>query len=299
MKIRLHRVDAFASEVFRGNPAAVCPLERWLPEGVLQAIAAENNASETAFLVPRGGGFDIRWFTPAMEVDLCGHATLASAHVVLGGDPKREEVRFSSRSGPLRVTRDGERLRLDLPLREPARCGPAPPLELALGARLSELWAAVDYLAVLGSEEEVRSLAPDMGRLSALDRTCVIVTAPGRGCDFVCRVFAPAEGIPEDPVTGSAHCTLVPYWSRRLAKRRLHAVQVSRRGGELSCELAGDRVLISGRAVTYLVGEIDLPGAVSRTAAAPPAPARGCGGTRGASRSGSPPAPRRRRRSGP
>lgn len=259
MNVPLHQVDAFTSRVFGGNPAAVCPLPEWIPDATLQAIAAENNLSETAFLVGGEGRYAIRWFTPVNEVDLCGHATLAAAHVVFGADPSRAEVTFSSRSGDLRVSRDGALYDLDFPAR-PARAVAAPPaLREALGRAPGEVLAAErDYLAVFGSEDEVRALRPDMARLATLDRPGVIVTAAGDGVDFVSRFFAPRYGIPEDPVTGSAHCTLVPYWAARLGKDELDARQVSERGGELRCRLRGDRVTIAGRAVTYLVGAIEV-----------------------------------------
>ncbi len=260
MKVPMCQVDAFTSRLFGGNPAAVCLLDEWLPDALMQAIAAENNLSETAFVVREGDGFAIRWFTPAVEVDLCGHATLASAHVLFAHEPDLAEVRFSSQSGPLRVTRAGPRLQLDLPRRDGTPCPPEPRLADALGAQPRELHAARDLLAVFDSEDQVRALAPDMPLLATLDRFGFIVTAPGRDCDFVSRYFAPREGVPEDPVTGSAHCTLVPYWAARLGKPELHARQVSRRGGELFCTLAGDRVLVAGEAVTFLEGTIEVPG---------------------------------------
>lgn len=260
MKLRLYQVDAFARRVFAGNPAAVVPLERWLPDATLQAIAAENNLSETAYFVGAGGDYRIRWFTPAAEVDLCGHATLASAHVIFRHlEPGLREVRFASSSGALRVLRDGDRLQLDLPARAPEPC-PAPPgLAEALGRAPREVLASRDLMAVFESEPEVRGLRPDFAALARIDRFAVVVTAPGADCDFVSRFFAPAQGVPEDPVTGSAHCTLVPYWARRLGRSRLVARQVSPRGGELLCELAGDRVLIAGHAADYLEGTISVP----------------------------------------
>jgi PhzF family phenazine biosynthesis protein len=259
MKIPIHQVDAFTSRVFGGNPAAVCRLDGWLPDAQLQSIADENNLSETAFVVRRKDGFEIRWFTPTTEVDLCGHATLATAHVLFGLEPEREELRFSSQSGELRVRRDGAMLQLDFPVREPVTIAPVPVLAEALGTPpLEILVSARDHLAVYGSEEQVRELKPDMAKLAALDLFGVIATARGSDCDFVSRFFAPAEGVPEDPVTGSAHCTLVPYWAKQLGRTALHARQVSRRGGELFCSLAGDRVLISGHAVTYMEGVIEL-----------------------------------------
>jgi PhzF family phenazine biosynthesis protein len=261
MKLRLFQVDAFASQVFAGNPAAVVPLESWLDDATLQGIATENNLSETAFLVRDGGGYEIRWMTPMAEVDLCGHATLASAWVVFHElDPGRTEVVFQSKSGPLSVATRGEHLVLDFPSR-PAE--PAPKLVEPLGEALDSLPSAAlasrDLMAVYEREQDVRSLSPDMHKLSAFDCTGVIATAPGDSCDFVSRFFAPAFGIPEDPVTGSAHCTLVPYWVERLGKTSLLARQISARGGELSCELRGDRVGIAGHAVKYLDGTIEVP----------------------------------------
>lgn len=259
MKIPIYQVDAFSDRPFRGNPAAVCPLETWLPEETLQAIAAENNLSETAFFVPNGDAFHLRWFTPAVEVDLCGHATLASAHVLwmhLGyvGD----KLDFDTRSGRLSVTREGTRLALDFPSRPPQACAVDENLVPALGHQPLQVLGARDYLVVYASEREVRSLHPEMTRLSQIDRFAAIVTAPGEDCDFVSRFFAPAKGVPEDPVTGSAHTTLIPYWSRRLKKTKLHARQISARGGELFCEDRGDRVSIAGHAVTFLTGAIEL-----------------------------------------
>jgi PhzF family phenazine biosynthesis protein len=259
VRIPLFQVDAFAERIFQGNPAAVCPLESWLPEATMQALAAENNLSETAFFVGRDGSYEIRWFTPLTEVDLCGHATLASSHVIfrhLGF--AGEAIRLSSKSGPLVVRRDGELLVLDFPARPPEPRGDDPVLAEALGRQPRELWAARDPMAVYAEEDEVRTLRPDMTKLASLAVFGVLVTAPGREVDFVSRYFAPAEGIPEDPVTGAAHCTLVPFWSRRLGRSRLHARQVSARGGELFCTDRGARVEIAGRAVTYLVGAIDI-----------------------------------------
>ena len=259
MKIRMFQIDAFTSRLFGGNPAAVCPLEAWLEDGTLQAIAAENNLAETAFFVGSGGRYELRWFTPAVEVDLCGHATLASALVVFRHlDPSLEAVAFHSKSGELRVTRSGDVLTLDFPSRAPTRCEVPEALARALGRPPRELWASRDYMAVYESEQEVRALTPDIDGLAAVDRFGVIVTAPGDASDFVSRFFAPRQGVPEDPVTGSAHCTLVPYWARRLGKSRLHALQVSRRGGELFCEDRGDRVAIGGRAVQFLEGTIEV-----------------------------------------
>lgn len=259
MKLPIFQVDAFADRVFAGNPAAVVLLQEWLPDAVLQGIAMENNLSETAFVVPRGASFDLRWFTPTVEVDLCGHATLASAHVIFEqGQAKGNEVVFESAGGTLTVRREGDLLAMDFPARPPRRVPDDPSLSAALGAAPQELQAARDLMAVYGSQAEVEALKPDFAALSGLDAFAVIVTAPGDTCDFVSRFFAPAVGIPEDPVTGSAHCTLVPYWSERLGKTALHARQISARGGELHCEHRGDRVVLKGRAVGYLHGQIEV-----------------------------------------
>jgi PhzF family phenazine biosynthesis protein len=261
MKLRLYQVDAFTGRVFAGNPAAVVPLDRWLPDETMQAIAAENNLSETAFFIGEKGYFHIRWMTPTDEVDLCGHATLASAWVVFNEIEKgRTEVHFRSQSGPLKVTAAGDTLALDFPSRPPEPAdGSITALADALGARPHSVLASRDYLAVFGSEDEVRALEPDVAKVAALDRMAVIATAPGRDCDFVSRFFVPSMGIPEDPVTGSAHCTLVPYWAKRLGKTSLFARQVSLRGGELWCEDRGERVAIAGRCVKYLEGTIEVP----------------------------------------
>jgi predicted PhzF superfamily epimerase YddE/YHI9 len=259
VKLPLYQLDAFASARFRGNPAAVCPLSQWLDEATMQAIAAENNLSETAFFVAADGGYHIRWFTPVQEVDLCGHATLASARVIFDRlAPELEEVRFTSRSGELRVDRDGDLLALDFPA-WPASPGPIPEgFEAAMGRAPREVLRARNLLAVYGSEDEVRGLAPDFERLKRLDAFGVIATAPGSDADYVSRYFAPGAGVPEDPATGSSHCTLIPYWAARLGRNRLRARQVSARGGEFSCELRGDRVRIAGRVVPYLEGTIEV-----------------------------------------
>jgi PhzF family phenazine biosynthesis protein len=260
VRIPLYQVDAFVTgEPFTGNPAAVCPLDAWLPDSVMQAIAAGNNLSETAFFVPEGDGYRLRWFTPTSEVDLCGHATLASAFLVFGWlAPWRNSVTFQTeKAGPLTVSRDGELLVLDFPSRPPQPCAISEALVEALGHRPTALLAARDYLAVFDKAEAVAGLAPDFAKIAGLDRFAVIVTAPGTdGVDFVSRFFAPARGVDEDPVTGSAHCTLIPYWAERLGKTRLEARQLSRRGGALSCALRGDRVTIAGRAALYLTGTV-------------------------------------------
>jgi PhzF family phenazine biosynthesis protein len=257
MRIPIYQVDAFASRLFAGNPAAVCVLESWPPDELLRAIAAENNLSETAFLRATGDGYELRWFTPAVEVDLCGHATLAAGYVVFHFlQPSGEQVRFATRSGPLTVRRQGQWLEMDFPARPPEPAEPPAGLVAALGRAPVEIWKSRDFMAVYESEDEIRELRPDMDALRRVEMFAVIVTAPGREADFVSRFFAPAVGVPEDPVTGSAHCTLGPYWARRLGKEVLHARQLSPRGGELVCELRGDRVLLRGQAVLYLEGFI-------------------------------------------
>ncbi|MFB3778016.1 MAG: PhzF family phenazine biosynthesis protein [Bryobacteraceae bacterium] len=259
MRIPLYQIDAFTSRLFAGNPAAVCPLEEWLEDGVLQAIAAENNLSETAFFVKRQNRYHLRWFTPTVEVDLCGHATLASAFVILNYlDRASEQVAFDTRSGELIVSRDGDLLSMDFPSRPPAECPLPARLEEALGRRPLATLMSRDLMAVFEHEEQVRALRPDMDLLTRVEAFAVIVTAPGNDSDFVSRFFAPRGGIAEDPVTGSAHCTLVPYWSQRLGKTSLHARQASARGGELWCEDRGARVVIRGRAVRFLEGQIVL-----------------------------------------
>jgi PhzF family phenazine biosynthesis protein len=261
MRIPLYQVDAFAERPFSGNPAAVCPLESWLPDELMQAIAAENNLSETAFFVPEGEDYRLRWFTPVAEVDLCGHATLASAYVIFRYlAPERREICFQTQeAGRLVVASDGDLLALDFPAWQPASCEVPEKLPAALGRVPRTVLAARDYLAVYDDADEVAALAPDFAMLATLDRLAITVTAPGRGgIDFVSRHFAPAYGINEDPVTGSAHCMLIPYWAERLGKTRLEARQISRRGGALSCALNGDRVTIAGRAALYLTGTIDI-----------------------------------------
>jgi PhzF family phenazine biosynthesis protein len=259
MRIPYFEIAAFTNRAFAGNPAGVCLLAEWLEDARLQAIASENNLAETAFVVPRGEHFDLRWMTPTIEVDLCGHATLASAHVLFhhrgyAGDV----VRFQSKSGELQVTRDGERLVLDFPSLPAGAISPPNELGAALGARPQQLLKGRDYFAIFASQQEVAAIRPDLKRVAQLDAQGVVVSAPGDDCDFVSRYFAPAAGIPEDPVTGSTHCTLIPYWSQRLGKKELFARQISPRGGELFCRDAGDRVSIGGEAVTYVEGTIQL-----------------------------------------
>jgi len=260
MKLPIRQVDAFTSRLFAGNPAAVVLLAVELPDDVMQAIAAENNLSETAFVLPRQDAFSLRWFTPTTEVDLCGHATLASAFVLFdAGSVGGDTVAFDTASGRLTVTRSGEWLAMDFPARPGKAAACTDEIIEALGARPVEVVEARDLMAVFETEEEVAGLQPDIPRIAALDAFAVIVTAPGREVDFVSRFFAPRAGVPEDPVTGSAHCTLAPYWSRRLGRSELTARQISRRGGELRCEHRGDRVILHGRCVEYLRGEIDVP----------------------------------------
>jgi PhzF family phenazine biosynthesis protein len=261
MKLPIYQVDAFASEVFRGNPAAVCPLASWLDPQLMQRIAAENNLAETAFLTGHAGEYEIRWFTPTFEVELCEHATLASAHVVFRHlEPGLRAVEFRSRSGPLYVREHDGLLALDLPAWRATRVDdPLPGLTKALGRAPVEFLRANYWMAVYRDQEDVATLAPDYNALRAFDRDAnLIVTAPGRTCDFVSRFFWPGSGINEDPVTGSAHCMLVPYWAGRLGKKSLFARQISPRGGELWCEDRDARVLVSGRAVEYLHGEITI-----------------------------------------
>lgn len=259
MKLLYYEISAFTADPFGGNPAGVCPLDAWLSDSVLQSIAENNNLAETAFTVPRGDDFDLRWFTPTTEVDLCGHATLASAFVLFnerGFD--KSEIRFHSRSGVLTVSREGDLLTLDFPSRPAAACVAPEALTRGLSAMPKEVLKSRDYLAVFASEAEVRALKPDFAALQTLDCIGIIATAPGDNCDFVSRFFAPAVGINEDPVTGSAHCTLIPFWAERLGKTRLFARQVSQRGGELFCESVGSRVRIGGRAMLYLRGETQI-----------------------------------------
>lgn len=260
MDLRLYHVDAFTSRVFGGNPAAVCPLDSWLPDETMQSIAEENNLPETAFFVPNGADFDIRWFTPVVEIDLAGHPTLATAHVIFTLlDPSRQEIRFHTKLGDsLTVRRAQDRLVLNFPARPPLPRDDVGDLAGALGAAPAEVLAARDGFAVFESEGQVRALTPDMSQVAALNVMGVIATAPGEDCDFVSRFFAPGAGIPEDPVTGSAHCTLIPYWADRLGKTDMFARQISKRGGELHCRLEGDRVDIGGNAVLYLDGNIRL-----------------------------------------
>ncbi len=261
MTLTCYVVDAFTNQPFHGNPAAVIPLDVWLPDDLLQSMAAEHNLAETVYFVQTPDGYDIRWFTPKTEVDLCGHATLASGFVIEQFiEPLATAITFHSKSGPLGVEiRDGI-YTLDFPSRPPTPCSPDEHLLAGLNLPAKEILAARDYFAIYDTADEVRRLEPDMLALSRIHRFAVIVTAPGDepGIDFVSRFFAPAQGVPEDPVTGSAHSTLIPYWAKRLGKSDLRARQISDRGGYLVCAMAGDRVKIGGQAVLYSKNEIYL-----------------------------------------
>lgn len=261
MRIPIFQVDAFTTRLFAGNPAAVIPMDRFLPDTTLQSIAAENNLSETAFLRPHGDEYAIRWFTPTMEVPLCGHATLASAAVVMERlEPERRAVVFHSASGPLAVRGAANGYVLSLPVRPSQLIVPPSALAEALGAVPIEVHADVfNYTALLESARTVRELTPDLAAVGRLERSGVIVTAPGEApYDFVSRYFAPAKGISEDPVTGGAHCMLMPYWSQKLNKVECRAFQASRRGGEILCRLKADRVELEGSCVFYLEGFVEV-----------------------------------------
>jgi PhzF family phenazine biosynthesis protein len=253
-------VLAFTNRLFAGNPAGVCVLDsQWLSDDLMQKIAAENNLPETAFVIERENHFDLRWLTPTVEVDLCGHATLASAHVLFNHLARKgDAIRFQSRSGELRVDKIDNRLVLDFPAEALKECEPPRKLAEGLRAQPKSVWRGRDYFAVFDREEEVAAIEPDFDLIAQLDAQGAIVTAPGNDCDFVSRYFAPGAGIPEDPVTGSTHCALIPYWSKRLQKRKLHARQISKRGGELFCEDRQSRVGIGGNAVTYVEGKLHL-----------------------------------------
>ncbi|MGE0660130.1 MAG: PhzF family phenazine biosynthesis protein [Reyranellaceae bacterium] len=266
LKLPLYHIDAFASRLFAGNPAAVVPLDDWLPDPVLQSIAAENNLSETAFFIARGDEYELRWFTPKREVELCGHATLAAGYVIATYlQPGKRRMKFHTHSGVLSVERDGSRFNLDFPSRppQPVDQGLREMVAEALGQTPTEVLKAEKLMAVLPSSAAVRAARPDLEKVAALEGHGLIVTAPAgageRPADFVSRYFAPHVGVPEDPVTGSAHCLLTPYWAKRLKKSALHALQVSARGGELFVALKGSRVIISGQAIPYLEGQIHVP----------------------------------------
>lgn len=258
--IRQFQVDAFARNVFEGNPAAVVPLDQWLPDAAMQAIAGENNLSETAFFVRVGAAYDLRWFTPTREVDLCGHATLASAHVLFEhlGVTQRS-VTFRTRSGNLHVRRAAGVYTMDFPVRSPVSAQVPEALINGIGCSPIQVLVADDYIAVLADEAAVLAVEPDHAALMKLELRGVIVTAPGIHADFVSRFFAPKFGVPEDPVTGSAHCALAPYWAKRLGRDELTARQVSKRGGDLTCKLSGDRVELTGSAITFMEGVLRIP----------------------------------------
>ncbi len=257
MEIEIYQIDAFADEIFKGNPAAVCPLENWIDEKLMKNIAIENNLSETAFFVKNGNIYEIRWFTPEYEIDLCGHATLASAFVIFNflGEEKNE-IEFSSQSGILKVKKEADTLWLDFPARAPEKCSIDEILLSGIGKRPLEILKARDYFLLYEDESDIKNIAPDFEKLAKVDAVGVIVTAKSEKYDFVCRYFAPGAGVPEDPVTGSAYCTLIPYWSKFLGKDKMKAYQLSARGGEVMCENRGERVLIGGRAKLYMKGKI-------------------------------------------
>jgi len=259
VKIDIYQIDAFANRAFEGNPAAVCPLDSWLPDELMQSIAAENNLAETAFFVPEGTGYFIRWFTPITEVDLCGHATLASAYVLFNllgfnGD----KIDFDSKSGILSVSRDGDCLIMDFPSQPPEPCDTPKEIIEAFGMIPNECLKHEDYVVIFDNEEQIQMANPDFEMLKKLDCRGVIISALSEEYDFVARFFAPNFGIPEDPVTGSAYTRLVPYWAQKTDKTSFRVKQLSSRGGELLCELRDDRVLISGRAVKYLEGSLEV-----------------------------------------
>jgi len=258
MEIPIYQIDAFTDHLFGGNPAAVCPLAEWLPDEIMQRIAAENNLAETAFFTRENDHFHIRWFTPVVEVDLCGHATLATAHTLYAHLGFTEnEIRFISRSGWLKVRKNEDRLTLDFPADPVAPAEPPEELIASLGFRPTETFKGkTDWMVILRNQKEVEAIHPNLNLMTEVTGRGVIVTAPGKEVDFVSRFFAPQSGVPEDPVTGSAHTTLAPFWGKRLGKQELTAIQVSKRRGHLTCRLNGDRVEISGKAVTYLIGEI-------------------------------------------
>lgn len=259
MKLTIYQIDAFSDKVFKGNPAAVCPLDKWLNDETMQKIAEENNLAETAFFVPNEEGFHIRWFAPLTEVDLCGHATLATAYVIkeyLGY--KKNEILFESKSGELTVRFEDDGIILNFPSNQLERAKLPDGMLEGLGVLPTELYKNEDYMMILDSEEELRSLKPNFDVLKKVPTRGIIVTAKGDQCDFVSRFFAPLVGVNEDPVTGSAHSTLIPYWSKKLHKTEMIAEQLSRRGGKIYCTDLGERVEMKGKAVTYLKGEIEF-----------------------------------------
>lgn len=261
MTIPIYQADAFTDKLFGGNPAAICPLVQWLPDALMQKIAMENNLAETAFFVKNENGYLLRWFTPELEIDLCGHATLATAHILfteLGY--AGNTINFDTlKAGKLVVTRNGDKYSMNFPSRPPFAADIPEDLVTALGgAQPKEVLRSRDYFLVYETEDEIRNMVPDHSLLAKIDTLGIIVTAPGKDVDFVSRFFAPAAGVPEDPVTGSAHCNLIPYWANKLGNNTLRAYQISPRKGELWCELKGDRVVMAGKAVTYLRGGIEV-----------------------------------------
>lgn len=259
MRVPFYWIDAFTSRRFSGNPAGVVLTERPLPADLMQAIATENNLADTAFIVTEGSEFGIRWFTPAVEVDLCGHATLAGAYALhVAGRAPMDIIRFASRSGPLSVSRRDDRLALDFPARPAERIDSNDDMKQALGVAPAEVYRAQAMMVVLESEQALRDLSPRIDLVAGLPGYGLVVTAPGEQSDFVSRFFAPQVGVPEDAVTGSTHCQLIPYWSARLGKKQLYARQLSARGGELWCDDLGDRVLIAGHCTLYMSGQLEL-----------------------------------------
>lgn len=259
MKIPFFQVDAFTNKLFGGNPAGVCPLNYWVDIALMQNIAAENNLAETAFFVRNNNNFDLKWFTPETEIDLCGHATLAAAHIIFNRlDYSEDTIRFNTKSGELIVTKAGDLLSLNFPARKPVAVDTPDMLVKGLGARPIETLKARDYLAVFNTQNDILSITPDFTILKKLDCVGIIVTAKGEKADFISRFFAPAVGVDEDPVTGSSHVSLIPYWAEKLNKTKLHAYQLSKRKGEIFCEHLGNRVIMSGKSVIYLTGEIEI-----------------------------------------
>lgn len=255
----IYQIDAFTSKVFKGNPAAVCPLQEWLPDEIMQQLAAENNLSETAFFVNEGSQYHIRWFTPEFEIDLCGHATLASAFVIFNHlNHSSDVIRFSCKSDLLEVTKKDDLIELNFPSRIPQPAEAPEALLKGLNIAPSKVLKSRDYFLVYDDESQIPTIVPDYSYLNKVDAVGVIVTAPGKEVDFVSRFFVPNSVIGEDPVTGSAHCNLIPYWAQQLNKTTLTARQLSARQGELFCQHRGERVMIAGRAVLYLKGEYYL-----------------------------------------
>lgn len=260
MKLTIYQIDSFADKLFAGNPAAVIPLDKWIDDSLMQQLAMENNLAETAFFVPKGNDFEIRWFTPALEINLCGHATLASAFVLFNFlEYKSNTVTFHSKSGPLVVTRNGDLLNMDFPSWKPELITEYPSELLAsLGnPEITGVYSNREYLVELMNEQEVRRCTPDFSLMKKVDKM-VIITAPGKEVDFVSRFFAPTACIDEDPVTGSAHSQLIPFWSNKLGKDIMQAKQLSKRGGDIYCEQKGERVIMGGQCVFYMKGEIEI-----------------------------------------